>query len=159
MGHAARYDEDFYAWTQDQAARLRDAAAAGANLPVDWENLAEEIEGMGRRDRRAFLTQLARVLEHLLKLEHSPAHHPRRGWKLSVVDGRREVGDILNDSPSLRSKLDEILAPAWARGRKDATGGLKADSLDDGAVPADCPYTVDQILDEDWWPANRHGLE
>ncbi|WP_029010369.1 DUF29 domain-containing protein [Azospirillum halopraeferens] len=158
MGHTARYDEDFYAWTVDQAARLREAASSGANLPVDWENLAEEVESMGRSDRRALGNQLARVLEHLLKLEHSPARLPRRGWKLSVVDGRRAAIDILNDSPSLRAKLDEILDPAWARGRKDATGSLKTDTISDDAVPADCPYTIGQILDEDWWPANRHGV-
>src|SRR5690242_16251850 len=82
----AGYDEDFYVWTQEQAAALRYAAAAGlkGGSHLDWEHLAEEIEDMGKRDRRALESDLARIVEHLLKLERSPAVDPVPGWRDTV---------------------------------------------------------------------------
>lgn len=158
MGHSAKYDEDFYAWTMEQATRLREAGAAGANLPLDWENLAEEIESMGRSDRRGVTSHLATVIEHFLKLEHSPAADPRRGWMLSVLNARQQAEVLLEESPSLRAKVSDILPLAWKYGRRDATNGLAVDSVPSSDIPRDCPYTVEQVQNPDWWPANRHGL-
>ena len=84
--HGAGYDEDFFLWTQGQAALLRDAAARGLDVPFDLANLAEEIESLGRRDRRGVGNRVARIIEHLLKLQHSPAVDPRRGWRLVHFD-------------------------------------------------------------------------
>ena len=159
MGHTARYDEDFYAWTQDQAARLREAASSGANVPVDWENLAEEIESMGRRDANTVVSHLGRVIEHVLKLEHSPSAPPRAGWRTSVRNARFEANGSLRDSPSLWRKAEEGLDRAWKMGRANAVDGLAGDGPGDADLPRGCPYTVEQLLDEDWWPANRHGLD
>ncbi|HYH39025.1 MAG TPA: DUF29 domain-containing protein [Azospirillum sp.] len=158
MGYSAKYDEDFYAWTMEQATRLREAGASGANLPLDWENLAEEIESMGRNDRRGVTSHLATVIEHLLKLEHSPAAEPRRGWMLSVRNARREAEKLLRESPSLKAKLPDILADAWKDGREDASDGLVTDSVPAADLPKDCPYTLEQVRAPDWWPENRHGL-
>lgn len=66
-----QHDRDFYAWTKEQAKALRAAAEARVNLPVDWELLAEEIEDLGKAERDAVRSQVVRVLEHLMKLEHS----------------------------------------------------------------------------------------
>jgi len=158
MGHSAKYDEDFYAWTQEQATRLREAAASGANLPLDWENLAEEIESMGRSDRSGLESHLGRVIEHLLKLEFSPAEYPRRVWKVSVLNHRREVEKALRGSPSLKAKVSEALTSAWRDARRMGLTGLDEDGVSYKDVPTDCPYSAEQVQDFDWWPENRHGL-
>jgi hypothetical protein len=71
------YDRDFLLWTQEQAAALR--AVRKSNLPLDWENLTEEIESLGKSDRRQLRAQIRRILRHLFKLEVSPALDPRGG--------------------------------------------------------------------------------
>ncbi len=159
MGFQAKHDKDFYAWAMEQAARLREAAASGTNLPLDWENLAEEIESMGRSDRLEVTSRLARIIEHLLKLELSPADRPRNGWKRSVIQQRTALGRVLRDSPSLRAKLEEFLPNAWADGRQDALFGLEADGLFDRDLPRECPYRLEELLDPGFWPANQHGVE
>jgi len=79
-GAAARlYEEDFVRWTEAQAAALREAGAQATNLPLDWENLAEEIDSLGRALRRELRSRIAVIIEHLIKLESSPAADPRRG--------------------------------------------------------------------------------
>lgn len=158
MGFHAKHDEDFYAWAIEQAARLREAAASGTNLPLDWENLAEEIESMGGRDRRELLSRLIRVIEHLLKLELSQAEGPREGWKRSVRQQRLSLARLLKDSPSLKARLDEVLPDAWTGGREEALMGLECDGLYDEDLPRDCPYGAVELLDVTFWPANAHGL-
>lgn len=151
------YDEDFYAWTQEQADLLRAAARERINTPLDFENLAEEVESMGRSDSRKALDLIARVIEHLLKLEFSPMREPRGGWRKSVKVHRSRANDVLRDSPSLLARLD--LNEAFARGRDYAVDGLDQDRVDEAVLPVDCPYTLDQIRDPNWWPASRHGLD
>jgi hypothetical protein len=159
MGYGAKYEDDFYAWTQEQATRLREAAETRVNLPLDWTNLAAEVESMGRSDRQRLVSRLGRVIEHLLKLELSPAAEPRNGWMESVDNHRLDARRVLKGSPSLKAPLDETLAEAWEEGRWLAARGLARDGLSGADVPADCPYTADQLLDPDWWPRNRHGLD
>src|SRR5215471_10976931 len=91
------YDRDFFLWTQEQSAALR--RAKDSNLPLDWENLAEEIESLGKSDRRELRSQIRRVLRHLFKLETSPARAPRAGWRSTIREARTEVADVLRDSP------------------------------------------------------------
>ncbi len=150
------YDTDFLAWTQEQARLLRDAAQDRPNTPIDWENVAEEIESMGRSEANALASALTRVIEHLLKLEFSPVAGPRGGWRRSVREHRNQANDALDASPSLRGKLD--LEKSYRRGRIYAVEGLEQDRVAAADLPAECPYTLDQILDDDWWPANRHDL-
>jgi hypothetical protein len=155
MPAKAAYDDDFYLWTQEQAAALREAGAARINAPLDWENLAEEIESLGRSDFRSLRSHVARIIEHLLKLEHSPARDPRSGWKRTVRLHRADSRDIYLDSPSLRRRA---LADCYRDGCSFAAYGLADDGVDTSGLPAAPPYTLDQILDEDWRPANRHGF-
>ena len=108
------YDEDFVAWTEQQAEALR-AAGRGTNQLLDWENLAEEIESLGKSDRRALHSQIYRIISHLAKLQFSPARDPRLGWRESVRDGRFEAELLLNDSPSLRRELDRIVSVQMPR--------------------------------------------
>jgi Domain of unknown function DUF29 len=80
----ALYEQDFFLWTKEQAAALR--LAKNSNLPLDWENLAEEIESLGKSDRRELRSQIRRILRHLLKLEATPSVEPRAGWRSTVLD-------------------------------------------------------------------------
>lgn len=150
------YDTDYLAWTEEQARLLREASRERINTPIDWENVAEEIESMGRSELRAVESALVRVIEHLLKLEYSPAAEPRGNWRRTVREQRDQAIDGLEDSPSLRGKID--LTKAYRRGRDYAAEGLEQDRLPADLMPADCPYSLEQLLDTGWWPTNRHGL-
>jgi len=109
-GSAAQlYDEDFVRWTEEQSSALRDAARVDTNLPLDWENLAEEIESLGRSQRHELRSRLAVILEHLIKLEHSPAIDPRAGWMDTISRERLNIEDLLRDSPSLKNQLATII--------------------------------------------------
>ena len=159
MPDARLYDTDFYAWTQEQAAALRRMAEARVNTELDLEHLAEAIEDMGGSDLRALESDLGRVIEHLLKLEHSPAPDPRRKWALSTVEHRSRAQREIRKSGTLRRMLPELLPDAWTSARKVAGKAMELfDGFDPATLPAECPYTLEQILDDDFWPASRHGL-
>lgn len=103
------YGRDYFLWTMEQARLLRDVARSRPNLPLDWENLAEEIEGLGRSERRELRSRIGTVLEHLLKLELSPAQAPRPGWQDTIRRERLAVADLLSDNPSLRSLVPDMV--------------------------------------------------
>jgi hypothetical protein len=139
-----RYEDDLFAWTQEQAALLRAHAADG----IDWENLAEEIESVGGSDRRELESRLTVILLHLLKWQAQP---PLRGssWRKSLRTQRREIRKLLKQSPSLRREVPGMLPEAYADALKDAIDetGLRADIF-----PSMCPYTPGDVLDEDYLP-------
>ncbi|NBC31954.1 MAG: DUF29 family protein [Alphaproteobacteria bacterium] len=153
------YDQDFVDWTRKQAAELRRLAELRANLTagLDLENLAEEIESLGQRDRRAVISALARIVEHLLKLEYARADRPRAGWKHSVKKQRDRLRDVLDQSPSLRAEVPGLLPKALQRGHDYAADSLAAREPQ-AELPAEAGYTAGQVLD-DWWPTNRFGLK
>jgi hypothetical protein len=145
------YDCDFFTWTQQQAALLRRAAAGEPTSDLDLQNLAEEIESLGKRDHRALAGQLARITEHLLKRQHARAREPRPGWENSVDVHRSKAMRMLADSPGLKSELTTILSESYDDGRRCAARALR-NELGPETLPNTCPYSVDQILDRDWWP-------
>ncbi len=146
------YDQDLVLWSEEQARALRAAADAGWNAPIDWENVAEEIESLGRSERHALASHIALVIEHLLKLQLSPARDPERVWRDTVRRARREIERLLKDSPSLRREVAGIVA--------DETGPARAlvlNNLQDfGEQPLmdieSVTYTEAQVLG-DWLPA------
>jgi hypothetical protein len=151
------YEQDFVLWAEEQARALRQAAHSGANLPLDWENLAEEIESLGRRDRRELRSRIQRVIEHLLKLECSPALDPRPGWRTTIRRERQEIEMILEDSPSLRRQVGEIVSEKTA----DAIESLEPELASHGelteaakATLASVNYGPEQVLG-DWWPDTK----
>eukprot|EP01012_Entosiphon_sulcatum_P066784 TRINITY_DN96179_c0_g1_i1.p2 TRINITY_DN96179_c0_g1~~TRINITY_DN96179_c0_g1_i1.p2 ORF type:complete len:158 (+),score=27.52 TRINITY_DN96179_c0_g1_i1:468-941(+) len=150
------YDADFYAWTQEQARLLREAASDRSNSPIDWQHIAEELDIMGGQVKDAIQSHLATVIEHLLKLEHSPDPYPRRKWRASVAKARRHLADKLEDHPSLRDWPATILGKAYLDGYADA---IQDDSLDIDALPMECAYALEDLRNPDWWPVNRHGVE
>ncbi len=150
------YDHDLYAWAREQAEALR----VGRLDALDLAHLAEELDDLGNSRRDALRSALKRIVEHFLKLEHSPAWPPRAGWVASVIEHRQRAADLLEDNPSLRRDLPAMLDRAWRGARALAAHSLKAyDHLNPAILPKDCPYTLEQVLDESWWPVNRHGLE
>ena len=143
----ALYDEDFYVWTEAQAALLR----ARSFDALDLENLIEEVEALGRTERSKVLSNASVVVEHLLKLQFSPAKDPRRAWASTIDEHRRRLAFDL--TPRLRQILRAELPRAYAITRR----GLERDMRSYGeeaaadALPEACPYSLDQIL-LDWWP-------
>jgi len=148
------YDEDFVTWTEQQAEALRSAARGSTNQPVDWENLAEEIESLGKSDRRELRSQIYRVVRHLAKLQFSPAAEPRDGWRDSVTDGRKRTELILADSPSLTSQLDQFVSEEGPAAVERAIADLdefgELNRQTEQALRS-TRYTVDQILGN-WFP-------
>jgi hypothetical protein len=146
------YDQDFVLWTEEQAAALR--RAKDANLPLDWENLAEEIESLGRSQRSELNSQIRRILRHLFNLETSSAVNPRAGWRATVRDARAEIDELLEMSPSLRREVEGAI-------KKQAVTAaqLAADDLEGYAEPTpgiktrlhQGGFTVEQVLG-DWFP-------
>lgn len=137
------YRTDFYLWTQQQAALLRQ----GHLSQVDIENIAEEIESMGRNDRRAMGSHLRNILMHLLKWRYQPK---RRGisWKSSINSGRDELDVLLADSPSLQPQLPALIVEEYQRARRNAAHETR---LSLTTFPEQCPFTIEQITG-DWWP-------
>jgi hypothetical protein len=152
------HETDFYAWTREQAAALRRLAEVHWNGPLDLENLAEEVTDLGAAQRAAVFSQIVRLIHHLLKLEHSALAQPRNGWLNSADSARSEILDRL--TPTIRHAIEEALPKLYARAvrmaRRDLEGYGEPDAA--RALPAATPYALDQLLDENWYPLNRHGL-
>ncbi|MBN9561353.1 MAG: DUF29 domain-containing protein [Alphaproteobacteria bacterium] len=144
------YRRDIYLWSQEQSAALRKAAGAGSNLPVDWENVAEEIESVGNSERLALTSQIARIIEHLMKLDASPAQGPRRGWISTILDAQREIEDVLESSPSLRREVPAIVAKQIPRVRRSV--GIKLKLYDETPTVdlETLSYSPEQVLG--WHP-------
>ena len=119
------YETDFVRWSEEQASALRSAALSGANLPLDWENLAEEIDSLGKSLRSELRNRLATIIEHLLKLHISPAVDPRPGWLDTIDRERVEVETLLDENPSLRAALPDSLMSADRKARKLAVLSLR----------------------------------
>jgi Domain of unknown function DUF29 len=141
------YDEDFYVWAERQAELLRTQRFDD----LDLENLIEEVEGLADVKRSAVLNNARVAIEHLLKLQHSPATDPRNGWRASIREHRRRLQIDL--TPRLRQILDDDLPGLYAMARDDASAALRDHGEDAAAetLPATCPYTMDQITG-DWLP-------
>ena len=149
------YKQDFYLWTREQARALRARAEQGANLPVDWENVAEEIEDLGTARRSELRRRLRAVMEHLLKLEHSPAAEPRAGWKDTIARERVEIEDLLKENPSLRPDLPSMAEAAMVGAVRLTARSLIRHGEHAAAqrvAQAGTPYTLDQLLGDDWYP-------
>jgi hypothetical protein len=144
VSNIGKYDSDFYAWATEQAALLR----AGRLSEADIEHIAEEIETLGRSEKRELVSRLAVLLLHLLKWTYQPE---RRGksWRLTIEEQRRQISRHLRDNPSLRAMLDEATADAYG----DAV--LRAERETDlprDLFPWSCPYGVEQLLNDAFWP-------
>jgi hypothetical protein len=138
------YDRDFYAWANEQAALLR----AGRFSAADMGNIAEEIENMGRSEKRELVNGLGVLLLHLLKWQHRP-YRRGKSWLVCIENARDDLQRLLADNPSLRAKLPEALADSYRRARREAFAEC---DLPERAFPLECPWTFDQAMDVTFWP-------
>jgi hypothetical protein len=153
------YDRDWYAWTQDQAARLRAWPEHLRPNGLDVEHLAEEVEDLGGSQRRAVESHLRLIALHLLKLEFHPARDSRGHWVGEVAAFRDTIGTELRDSPSLRGRCPDLYPAAWRRARRAFLDQIAADQPDlartlAAALPEAAPprYDLALVLAEGWYP-------
>ena len=138
------YETDYLAWIEATVTQLRDRNYEA----VDWANLIEEIEDMGKRERRSLESNLVVLLLHLLKWQFQPER--RSGsWQGSIVEHRRRVVRSLKDSPSLKSYLEQIFADCYRAAVEQASAETQ---LPESAFPPDSPYTIEQILTPKFLP-------
>ena len=152
---ATKYEADFYGWTQEQSAKLRRLLVERSNLDIDLENIAEEIDSMGRSDRRQLVSRLDEIDNHLMKLAFSLLWEPRQQWKNSVQGQRRGIAKLLKESPSLRPQLDQALAEAHVDALRSFDDTKLIELNMPAALPVTCPFELAQMLDTDWWPEPR----
>lgn len=138
------YDDDLVAWALANAALLR----AGQLSEVDADHLAEELEDLGKSERRALCSHIRILVQHLLKWQLQPGLQGP-SWRLSIENARREIQTILEDSPSLRAVADSCLEKEYPSARRNA---VIETGLPEGLFPASCPYGAEQVLAEDFWP-------
>ena len=138
------YDSDFYAWTKEQAQAL----AAGHLGELDLKNLAEEIESLGKSDRRGLQGALEIVLLHLLKWRYQPERQSE-SWDDSLTEHRRLVALIAEDSPSLRRQIPELMLRGYGRARRAAARQTR---LHPATFPDTCPWMPEQVLDDEFFP-------
>ncbi len=138
------YDSDFYAWTQAQADLLRQREWDS----VDIDNLLEEIESLGRRERRELSSRLALVLGHLLKWQFQP-NRRSNSWQATLREQRRQLRKVIKDNPSFQPKLPEFLTDAYESGLLLA---VQQTNLDESTFPPVCPYSLEQVMDDRFLP-------
>jgi len=138
------YNQDFYGWTQEQAALLK----TGRLDELDISNLIEEIETMGRSEKRALESRLTLLLVHLLKWQHQP-NSRGRSWTLTIEGQRIKLSRVIKDNPGLKPQLPELLEDAYRLAKVNAS---KETGLDKQTFPPQCPWTWAQLTDDGFLP-------
>lgn len=141
------YETDYQLWLDQTVEQLRSHDFSN----LDLDNLIEEIESLGKSDKRAISSYLMRLCEHFLKIKYweSERNACFRGWDLEVANFRLQIQSILDDSPSLKNYLRANFVREYKNGRKLF---LKESRLDANLIPEAPSFTIEQVLDEDWLP-------
>jgi hypothetical protein len=145
--HPAAYEADFALWSAEQAARIREGRLDG----LDRENLAGEIESLGRGDRHEIRNRLIVILTHLLKWQFQPEARTN-SWRASLLVNRDAIAALIEDSPSLRSHPATVVPRAFRLARVQAAAET---GLPESDFPDACPCTIEQILDPDFLPGQQ----
>lgn len=138
------YETDFALWTEQTVELLRERNFK----EVDWENVIEEIESLGRSEKHALESQLTRVIMHMLKWDYQPERRSN-SWRGSIVEGRTQIRRLLKASPSLKPYLNNIFAECYRDAVEQASAetGLPIDTW-----TVDCPYSLNQLLESGFMP-------
>ena len=144
------YKTDFYAWTQEQVSLIRHQQW----LQLDWQNLIEEIDSLGKQQRQELRNRLSVLMGHLLKWEYQ-SQHRSRSWLATIRVQRRDTLRLLKDSPSLKPYLEDALPEAYENGRDLAMGET---DLPQQIFPLKCPYSLMEILDHCFYPGKLSEL-
>ena len=140
----SRRDRDFYAWSLAQAALLRERRTAEADLDL----IAEEIESMGKAEKRELVSRLTVLLLHLLKWRFQPKGRSN-SWRLSIANARDEIADLVADNPSLKSRLGESYAQAYELA---VIAASRETGLPEANFPSEPPFDFDRAMDAEFWP-------
>jgi uncharacterized protein DUF29 len=132
------YDQDFFQWTQETARAIE----AGHFDEIDRAALADEVESLGKRDRREGGSRMVIILMHMLKTTYQPEMETA-SWRNTMREQRDELASVLADSPSLRTQLDDLLPSLYKRACRKAAAET---GLDLAAFPVCCPWTVEEVL-------------
>ncbi len=143
----ASYEDDFYAWSFAQARSLRERRPE----QLDWENLAEEIESLGRNDRNQVRSRLAVIVIHLLKWRYQ-AKERSPSWRATLNTQRRDQDIVLAGNPSLRRLVPNLLAECYPRARRDAADEMGLIPAAARKLPETSPFTLEQVLDPEFFP-------
>jgi len=145
------YDEDFYAWTCEQAKLLREGRFADADIA----HIAEELDSMGRTEKRELLSRLRVLLAHLLKWAYQPDKRTR-SWAATIVTQRADLVDHLADNPSLAALRDEAVAQVYDKARRAAAAET---GIAESRFAVSCPWSFAEIVDDTFWPDGEpdHG--
>jgi hypothetical protein len=138
------YETDFHAWTQQQVKLLKRQAWHG----LDVENLIEELEDLGRRERQELRNRLSILLGHLLKWQFQPSQRSN-SWLATIREQRDQVSLLLTENPSLKPYFAEALDLAYQSGLNLA---VKETELPYETFPATCPYSLDEVMDNAFLP-------
>lgn len=136
------YDRDFYSWSLEQARLVRE----GRWNAVDRENVAEEIESLGREQFNKLESAIRVLILHMLKWDHQPALRSH-SWALSIKAQRIELDDVLGDNPGLKPRIAEAIARAYRKAKIEAA---RETGLDEERFPAQCPYSWDDIVSREF---------
>jgi Domain of unknown function DUF29 len=142
--NAPGYEEDFVAWLEDQARHAR----RGEIDALDLDNIAEELDGMARSDRREIRNRLTVLLAHLLKSSARPGR-PSASWLGTIAEQRDQIAILLEDSPSLRGYPSEIIGRCYPSARRNAARQMR---MRESVFPERCPFGIGEILDHAWLP-------
>jgi hypothetical protein len=144
LQHPTSYEADFARWCAEQGALLRE----GRLDALDRDNLAEEIESLGRSQEDEIESRVGVLVLHLLKWRYQPGQ--RTGsWSGTIVEQRNRLKRRIKASPSLKSYPAEVLAEEYEAARLKAAGET---GLPQSLFPETCPFTIEQILDAAWLP-------
>jgi DNA-binding protein len=138
------HEKDVYGWAVHTAQLLRDKKMN----EVDFDGIVEELEEMGISNKHAMISRLTLVISHLLKWQFQP-NMRGHSWIYTIRAQRKKASYVLDDNPSLKSKLDEIIAKAYKVAIDEATDQT---GLDEKTFPAECPYTFEQIMNDEFYP-------
>jgi hypothetical protein len=138
------YDSDFYSWALHNAELLRE----GRLSDLDIEHLAEEIEGMGKSEKRELMSWLSVLMAHLLKWKFQ-ALRRSKSWKVTIKNQRMEINDLLEESPSLRSELEGKFIHAY---KKAVLIASEQTGIDEEIFPKDVPFTLQECLEDSYFP-------
>ena len=145
------YETDFYAWTQEQANLLRHHQWSQLDLP----NLIEEIESLGKQQRAELRNRLKVLIGHLLKWEYQTERRSR-SWLNTIRIQRIDILELLEENPSLKPYLQEVIQKAYIKGMTIASGET---NLPLKIFPQDCPYTLEDILSDRFYPGEAASDE
>jgi hypothetical protein len=144
------YDTDYYSWCLEQAAALRRVAGERVNtsVPIDWENVAEELEDLGKSRARELRSRYVVLLLHLLKWTYQPSRRSR-SWRATIVEQRDEIVQVLAENPGLKPQQEASFAVAYPSARKRAAAEIGRPL---SALPEQCPFVLEQVVSDDFWP-------